>query len=639
MEIFTLLKANIRHKKGSFASIIILMLIVSMAFTMIFSLQDNTAQSIEKAFDDVDTGEVTVFMTNVNYSEEAVNKVKNHSMVERVDVYPVVESWNMVCGENSYNNGSWMLMKQSDKYKMLNSDLSGYADSTPQLKKGEMYVTQGVLTAMNCNIGDTIKLNYIASDDEYVEFKIKGAVVEPMLGAAVIGWKRVFISDEDFDEMMQKSIAVENPNNYSGSKFVYCVDIYQKDSCTLTDKEFRRQLNLDTGIIDQGYGSMTKSVSVHYTNLFPQVILSILAVFVAFLLVAVLIVMSHSITTSIEMDYTSLGVLKSQGFSKGKIRAVFILQYLLAQLLGAVLGVALSFLLVAPVGNVFQPITAIPTQGGASIVKSLLSVLAILSVSALFIFFITRKVGKISPVRAISGGKNEIYFDSRIKAPITKKGLSSSLALRQFTSSKRRYAGAIVIVAILVFFMISVNLLGNLLTSQTAIESMGFMFTNCEVGVDKDVDDKTLERLDKTIEDFAHIEKRYYVLGNSYFSINGEQFLGTVYKTPEVINATKGRAPIYDNEIVITEIVADAMNLKVGDTVTVSYEDKRADYIISGFYQDGADTGMCFAMSQKGSDRLGYISNIFCGYRLSDNTKGAEIEKAVKDKFGYWNCQ
>ncbi len=634
MEILTLLKANIRNKKGSFVSIIILMFIVSMAFTIIFSLQDNCTKGIEAAFDSTDSGDVALNMTNVNFSEELIQKVKKHPMVENVDVYPAIESWDMVCGENSYNNGTWLLLKYNQKYRMLNSDLSGYADETPKLKRGEIYVTQGVLTSMECNVGDKIKLKYIASEGECVEFVIKGTVVEPSFGASTIGWKRIFISDEDFDEMLKKSIAVDFSENPDNPKFEYTIDIYKKSDCTLTDNQFRRQLNLDTGIIDLAYGSLTRSMSVRYTNLFPEVVLSILSIFMVFLIVIVLIVMVHSISTSIEMDYVSLGMLKSQGFSKGKIRSVFILQYLAAQLLGIVLGVAVSFPLIKLVGDIFQPITAIPTDNSISIIKSILSNLIILVISALFIFFITRKVGNISPVRAISGSKNEIYFDSRIKAPIFKQGLSASLALRQFTSSKRRYIGTIIITAILVFFMMSANLLGNLLTSKSALDSMGFIYADCEIYFDRNVDDKTLEEVEKNIEKIAHIEKKYYILANSYFSINGEELLGSAYKNPEVINATKGRAPIYNNEIVITEMVAEEMSLKIGDTVTVSSDSKKADFIISGFYQSIDDAGMCFAMSNDGSDRLGYSGNLYAGYSLANSTKGAEIEEAIKYNFG-----
>ena len=81
-------------------------------------------------------------------------------------------------------------------------------------------------------------------------------------------------------------------------------------------------------------------------------------------------------------------------------------------------------------------------------------------------------------------------------------------------------------------------------------------------------------------------------------SIDGEQIYGQVYKDQEELEhfITKGRAPIYDNEIVITEILADELDLKMGDEVMVSYNGKRADYVISGFFVSMSDTGKTFAM-------------------------------------------
>ena len=49
MEIFTLLSANIRRKKGSFTSIILLMLIISKAMTAFLSISKSTLASIENA--------------------------------------------------------------------------------------------------------------------------------------------------------------------------------------------------------------------------------------------------------------------------------------------------------------------------------------------------------------------------------------------------------------------------------------------------------------------------------------------------------------------------------------------------------------------------------------------------------------
>ena len=55
MEIITLVKANIRHKKGSFTSIIILMTIISAALLSMLSVQGDAFHSISDAHDRVHT--------------------------------------------------------------------------------------------------------------------------------------------------------------------------------------------------------------------------------------------------------------------------------------------------------------------------------------------------------------------------------------------------------------------------------------------------------------------------------------------------------------------------------------------------------------------------------------------------------
>ena len=49
MDVFVLIKNNIKYKKGSFKSIIILMMIISMSVTAIVSLKKNFPDSIKAA--------------------------------------------------------------------------------------------------------------------------------------------------------------------------------------------------------------------------------------------------------------------------------------------------------------------------------------------------------------------------------------------------------------------------------------------------------------------------------------------------------------------------------------------------------------------------------------------------------------
>ncbi len=627
VEILTLLKANIRHKKGSFISIILLMILVSMSLTAILSVNDNSNKSIEEELDYVNAGNITLFMKNKIITDELLEKVRKHELVKDVKVYETV------CSEDNEFNGmrdgnAWFMQKLRSGYKLLNEDLTAYEEEVPSLTSGEIYIPQGIRTKLGCDIGDTIKITTIAKN---YEFKVKGFIVEPVNGASVMGWKQVFVSDEDFDMLYNDAKEAETEDV---SANISVIAIYKADTCEISDVKFARQLNLDTGIVDKSTGSLAKEQTIHYTTLFPEVIGSILMVFIILLAIVVLIVIGHSISTGIEMEYVNLGVLKSQGFTQGKIRIIYLFQYIMAQIIGAIVGIILSIPLTNILGDIYQPIMAVIIKNSMSLGKSILVIAAILLVSAIFIIFVTRKVSAISPMRAISGGKKDIYFDSRIKAPISKKGLSGTLAFRQFTANKRQYIGIILIVSILVFFMMTVMLLGNVINSKKAMESMGAIYTELDVSFKEKVDDVTLEDIENTVEDYVEIEKSYY-MNSVYMTIDGEKVYCNIYRDSESISGIlDGREPRYDNEIVITDIIAEQMDLEIGDEVTVSYMDKQEEFIITGLYQSMSDTGICFAMLFKGSQKLG-IENIYWGgYSLKDIEGNKQAAEALNEKYG-----
>ena len=127
----------------------------------------------------------------------------------------------------------------------------------------------------------------------------------------------------------------------------------------MTDAKFARQVNLDTGISDMSFGALTREMILNYTFLFTKIICMILTVFVILLLAAVVVIMCHSVSTGIEMEYTTFGVMKSQGFVKSKMQLILVMQYLLAQITGVVIGAIAAIPLCGVIANVFIPITAI----------------------------------------------------------------------------------------------------------------------------------------------------------------------------------------------------------------------------------------------------------------------------------------
>ena len=161
MEILTILRANIRRKKGSFISIIILMIIISMTMTAFLSIKESCKSSIANALKYVDAPNIIVYIREQNMSDELMKNLESHEMVDRVVKTTVYASDVNVNGEDDTNN--WFIQKYDSKIiRRLSDDCKGYSDVTDKPKKGEIYVTQGVLTRNNCKMGDTVKvyINY-----------------------------------------------------------------------------------------------------------------------------------------------------------------------------------------------------------------------------------------------------------------------------------------------------------------------------------------------------------------------------------------------------------------------------------------------------------------------------------------------
>ena len=358
--------------------------------------------------------------------------------------------------------------------------------------------------------------------------------------------------------------------------------------------------------------------------------------FIILLLTIVVIITVHSVSVEMETNYVTFGVLKAQGFDKNKIRLLFLEKYLLAEAIGAVLGIALSIPLIDKASNIFVKVTAVPAIMSVPIGSIVLILVGLFALSAVSIFFVTMKAGKISPVRAISGAKNEIYFDSRLNAPISKKLLSPSLALRQFTSAKRRYVGTLLIVAILVFFMMTVTVLANTVTSKSALESMGVMVTEINFYPKQKLSDSDYEKIEKEIERFAEIEKAYYTY-NMLFSFDGEEILGRVYKDPSLMPVLKGRTPNYDNEIAVSPTLLEEFNLKIGDEVTIGLWWEKEKYLITGTVQLTQNNGRCFLISANAAEKIGFDEPLLGSYSLKngdDKELNQKIADELNEKFG-----
>lgn len=633
-ELLILLRANIKKQKSTFISVMLLTLIVTSVMTAIISTEDNYKNGLAAAFDAADSGDAVIFMKDKTLTDELKKSIEDSPLTDRIDCCPALITNGISSGSRKDGN-SCMLMKLRDGIKLYTPDLSGFEKEIPALKSGEVYLPLGYMGKIDCNVGGTVTFN--AADCER-DFTVKGFVQEPFFGSQTIGWKQVFIGDEDYDTLFDLWSGIEREDNGKNLLAVF-VSVHKAADCKLDPGKFLRQLNLETKITDLAFGAMSRLQSERFSTLLPDVLIKLFSVFVVFLFIIVLVLISHSVSTEIRSGYVTFGILKSVGFSRGRLTGLFFVQYLLSELLGIILGIALSLPLELMLSNGCKLITAVLPASGISVLKALLLTAIIIAATSAVIFIKTLPLNKISPVKAINGVQGDVYFDSRLQMPISKRLLTASLALRQFTSAKRRYISVVFISMILMFFMLTVNLTINLLNSGNALRAMGIEYADISFHVRRSMADEYIPDVKEFVNSITDVTETF-CSDVDYLSVNGENLACSIVEDPKsILLIIKGRASLYDNELMITEMVGNVLEIGMGDEVTVSYGAYEGTYIVSGICQNTIDSGMSVTISKSALNRIidkaedkfniGSIS-----FALANPDDADPVIEAMREKYG-----
>ena len=199
MDLKTLIKANIRYKKGSFKSIIILMFIISLSVTTIVSLKRNFPESIRNAYDRQEVGNITLNIQKAFLTEEMIEDLREHSLVKKVDVIDAIAPDNYKFENGRGGSFNIRVMEMNDSVDRLwNSDLSDYEEKVPPLSPGEVYIPRGLAEQDRAEVGDQLTIEFKGAS---YTFTVKGLVEEPVCGSVYISLKTPFICRRDLVRM------------------------------------------------------------------------------------------------------------------------------------------------------------------------------------------------------------------------------------------------------------------------------------------------------------------------------------------------------------------------------------------------------------------------------------------------------
>lgn len=629
MEYRTLIRANLKKHKGTLAGIFILTLFVAAALGTVLSVWTNSRAYIEKEMQRAGFGELTAWVSGIDDISPLTGSIEALSEVDRTETQSLVFSNYTANEQESDSEGQLIAYSPNEnRYKFFNDGLTGYVEQPDEISNGEIYVSPSMVSMFGIKIGDEITFP-IARAGRNAVFTVMGFYEDPFMGSSMIGMKGFLICEEDRIQILS---IIENSGIDALARGGAMIHIFS--SANLNESELNGIINENTPLTQYAEFVHSKNAISGFMLILHNAFCGLLLAFAAVLLAVVTAVLGHSISSTIEADTVNMGILKTVGFTSAKLRIIQLVQYLVGIICGMLLGTLVS----VPLGSLANSMTL--TTVGVRIPSALpvaqiaLSFALILILLAGFILLRTRKIGKIKPMAAIRGETAKLKFDPKKSVSAFGSAIHFRLALRQLLTGKRRYIGALITAALLVFFASLTGRMNSWLGADGKGMMDAFNPADHDIGVQV-FGNLTAEEAEKTVRQYSEITDTY-LLAMPSVAVNGVDYTANVISEPARFHILKGETCTKDNEIVLTEFVAAHFGVEVGDTVNVRGDMGGGEYIVSGIYSCANDMGDNVGMSREGYLKIGRDNpHIWCRhYFLEDTSQKYAITEALETAYG-----
>jgi len=622
-----ILKKDLKRKR---AMNIIVLVFITLA-TMFVSSSVNNIITVTTALDDyfemADAPDYLVVTMNKNLAVDIEEIVSSADAVER---YTIEDQIFLSPDNFTFENED---IKAPSGTNMVHSDIPmNYFLSDGSIletvKPGEFYMTQCKADALGLEAGDklTIELN-----GESLEVTFKDKIKDALFGSNQLSFTRYVISEEDYNSL----VSPEGTETLYGGNIVY---MYTSDVDAVIPQI---KPLLDNGILTMDRAFMK------FTYVFDMIVVGLLLV-VSLILIAIAFVVLHfTITFTLSEEFREIGVMKAIGISNFKIRGLYLVKYAALSVIGAVIGLLLSF----PFGKMLMSVSSQTIIIGNSdpLFVNILCAVVVIAVILLFCYGCTSKVKKLTPIDAIRNGQTGERFRKKSLMSLgrSKLGATPFLALNDIVSAPRRYS--IITITFVLCLSLLLMLSNTVHTMNSGSLSTTFGWADCDIYLDSkiyadsmtedghDILVKHLDEMENTLAENGMPAKCYQEMILTLPVVCGETennvciYHGTG-TTMDMYEYTAGTVPQNTNEIAITRITANKLKVNIGDTVTIKTIDGDKKYLITAFFQGMNQAGDGIRLHS--DEEINYIQaqgSIGTQIMFTDDPDNKEIEHRIEE--------
>lgn len=574
-----ILKKDLKRKRTMNSILLLFMILATMFVSSSVNNIINVTTALDSYFEMADMPDYFAAVMNKNCAVDIDEMVRSASAVDRY----ATENVLFLSPENFiYENGDIVVegtnLIQSDI--RMNYFLSD-GSTLETVRQGEFYMQEGEADALGVDVGDklTIELNGVRR-----EFVLADKIKDALLGSQQVTLYRYIISKEDFDRFL----SAENTERYYGGKLVY-----------IHSSDMEKVLPQIKAIVENSVLTMDRAL-MKYLYVFDMIVVGILLIVSMILIITAFVVLRFTISFTLSEEFREIGVMKAIGIGNFKIRGLYLVKYIGLSVIGAAIGLTLSF----PFGKMLMSVSSQNMIIGnqSPVLVNIVCAVLVVAVILWFCYGCTGKVKKLTPIDAIRNGQTGERFRKKSLMSLGKSKLSMApfLALNDIVSSPRRYS----IITLTFFLCLSLLLIlsatVSTINSGSLAASLGW--ADCDVYLDSKIIAECMkedgrEKLEKHLDEMEQMLAEHGIAAKCYQEIIftlpvsfGENesniciYQGTG-STMDMYEYTAGTAPQNTDEIAITRIAADKLNATIGDTVTIKTIDGDREYIISAFFQ------------------------------------------------------
>lgn len=578
-----IIKAHYRKQWLSFLTVALFVFIASlmMSVGITIATESKTYYSEKAAEQNLADYQVTLFDLINHENAEFYNNLAKHIVItdELVEDYEIVKKISLLSKDGD--------TCQTNPY-ITDSRISKINAGVDKLGEDEIILNQFAKLRHGVNIGDRIELRSPNTKKEFVVVGFYEELME-MYDIQIYMNEKVFNAFSDDIYQYKKELE-------EGASTPYWIDTiirvkasnpnYLNKIVTKVTEEYAPIFAM--GNVELGYSIYTQTSVRENIMSFATILSVVLIVFACIILIVCLIIIRFSIVSFIEDDIKNTGILKGLGYSNKDIRLILLSEYLIVALGAAILGAIVSIFVAPAFSTIISKTIDLLWRAVPSAWVIFASIILPIMFIALFVWILSRKINRITPLNALRRGIETHNFKHNF-LPLEKFDKCTNLVMsaKGILNQAIRYVSVGLVVLVISF----VSVFAVILHYNLNVSSVAFAALTGAETADALVRGKAIP--DEELLAMPEIDRiSYSGYGDSVKVKSGDQSMyynvGVVkdFSLSTVSVLYKGRNPEKDNEIMIPKKIADYFSVGIGDTLLCGNGKDLKEFLVTGLCQN-----------------------------------------------------